>query len=191
MSANSERREHVGINASFENASGNNNTLGVSNVNGETRHNIPDEVSELSVQKHIFTGNHTLITAAPPYFPSTGETKMIEQKYKKYVGQRLCALAVTPKTKNYEKEEINVLFGFNTSRLSMLVSNEKNSNLQNGYFDSITGFDDFNTVDWDLDGKTPLHSFKDEEIGYYLHYLAFSAQQNHQARKQSKSNKIQ
>ena len=49
VSANSERREHVGINASFENASGNNNTLGVSNVNDETRHNIPDEVSELSV----------------------------------------------------------------------------------------------------------------------------------------------
>ena len=49
VSANSERREHVGINASFENASGNNNRLGVSNVNDETRHNIPDEVSELSV----------------------------------------------------------------------------------------------------------------------------------------------
>ena len=40
VSANSERREHVGINASFENASGNNNTLGVSNVIDETRHNI-------------------------------------------------------------------------------------------------------------------------------------------------------
>ena len=49
VSANSERREHVGINVSFENASGNNKTLGVSNVNDETRHNIPDEVSELSV----------------------------------------------------------------------------------------------------------------------------------------------
>ena len=45
VSANSERREHVGIKASFENASGNSNTLGVSNVNDETRHNIPDEVS--------------------------------------------------------------------------------------------------------------------------------------------------
>ena len=49
VSANSERRELVGINAFFENASGNNNTLGVSIVNDETRHNIPDEVSELSV----------------------------------------------------------------------------------------------------------------------------------------------
>ena len=49
VSANSERREHVGINASFENASGNNNTIGVSNVIDETRHNSPDEVSEMSV----------------------------------------------------------------------------------------------------------------------------------------------
>ena len=48
VSANSERREHVGISTSFENASGNNDTLGVSNVNDETRQNIPDEVSELS-----------------------------------------------------------------------------------------------------------------------------------------------
>ena len=48
-SANSERSEHVGISASFENASENNNTLGVSNVNYETRHDIQAEVSELSV----------------------------------------------------------------------------------------------------------------------------------------------
>ena len=60
VSANSERREHIGINASFENASGNNNTLGVSNVNDETRHNIPDE--------HILIGKHILIT------PSAKET---------------------------------------------------------------------------------------------------------------------
>ena len=36
VSASSERKEHVGINASFVNASGNNNTLGVSNANDET-----------------------------------------------------------------------------------------------------------------------------------------------------------
>ena len=45
FTANSERGEHVGINVSFENASGNNNALHVSNVNDETRNNIPDEVS--------------------------------------------------------------------------------------------------------------------------------------------------
>ena len=54
VSASSERREHIGINASFESAYGIENTLGVSNVNGETRHDIPDEVSELSVPETRF-----------------------------------------------------------------------------------------------------------------------------------------
>ena len=66
MSANSDRREQVGINVSFESASENNNTLGVSNVNDETRHNIPDEVSELSVPETHFDRqphtHHTLST---------------------------------------------------------------------------------------------------------------------------------
>ena len=60
VSANSERKERVGINASFENASRNNDTLDVSNVNDETRHNIPDEVSELSVpETHFDRQAHT------------------------------------------------------------------------------------------------------------------------------------
>ena len=60
VSANSERREHVGIITFFENASGNNNTLGVSNINDETRHDIPDEVSELSVpETHFDLQAHT------------------------------------------------------------------------------------------------------------------------------------
>ena len=60
VSANSERREHVGISTSFENASGNNDTLGVSNVNDETRHKTPDEVSELSVpETHFDRQAHT------------------------------------------------------------------------------------------------------------------------------------
>ena len=54
VTANSERGERVGINASFENASENNNTLRVPNVNDETRLNIPDEVSELSVPETRF-----------------------------------------------------------------------------------------------------------------------------------------
>ena len=75
VSANSERREHVGIDASFENASGNNHILGVSNVNDETRQSIPGEVSELSVSEtrfdrqphthHMVTGQ----TAQPNQFP--------------------------------------------------------------------------------------------------------------------------
>ena len=39
----------MGITASFEKASENNNVLHISNVNDETRNNIPDELSELSV----------------------------------------------------------------------------------------------------------------------------------------------
>ena len=54
VSASSERWEHIGINASFENASANDNTLGVSIVNDETRHDIWDEVSELSVPETRF-----------------------------------------------------------------------------------------------------------------------------------------
>ena len=54
VSANSERGERVGINASFENASKNNDTLDVSNVNDETRQNNPDEVSELSASETHF-----------------------------------------------------------------------------------------------------------------------------------------
>ena len=77
VSANSELREHVGINAFFENASGNNNTLGVSNVNDETRHNIPVKVIELSVPEthfdrqphthHMVTGQKTQTNQFPEF----------------------------------------------------------------------------------------------------------------------------
>ena len=50
MSANSERREHTGINASFKNASENNNAIGVTNINDEARRKSQDGVSDLSVQ---------------------------------------------------------------------------------------------------------------------------------------------
>ena len=74
MSASSERREHTGINASFENASENNNTIGVTNINDEARRNSQDGVSELSVSgtqfdqqshiHHVVTGvkeRHTML----------------------------------------------------------------------------------------------------------------------------------
>ena len=54
VTANSERGEHVGLSASFINASGNNNILHVSNVNDESRHNIPDELCELSFPETRF-----------------------------------------------------------------------------------------------------------------------------------------
>ena len=64
VTANSERGEHVGISASFENSSGNNTVLHVSNVNDETRHDIPDKVSELWVPETRFdrqTHTHHLV----------------------------------------------------------------------------------------------------------------------------------
>ena len=60
VTSNSERGEYVGIIAFFQNASWNNNILHVSNVNDETRHNIPGEVSELSVpETHFDRQTHT------------------------------------------------------------------------------------------------------------------------------------
>ena len=67
VSANSERREHAGINAFFENASENNNKLNATIENDETRQNIHDEVSELSVPgKHFDRQRHThhMVTGA-------------------------------------------------------------------------------------------------------------------------------
>ena len=82
VTANSERGENVGIDASFGNASGNNSTLGVSNANDETQHNIPDELSELSVPDthfdrqphthHMVTGQTVQTNQIPEYL--TGHT---------------------------------------------------------------------------------------------------------------------
>ena len=49
VAAYSESKEHIGINASFENASRNNNVQHISSRNDEARNNNLDEVSELSV----------------------------------------------------------------------------------------------------------------------------------------------
>ena len=69
VTANSERGEHVGIDASFENASGNNNILHVRNVKDETRYNIPDEVSESSFPETHFdrqAHTHHMVTGKQP-----------------------------------------------------------------------------------------------------------------------------
>ena len=65
MSASSERREHTGINACFENSSENNNTIGVTNIKDEARRNSQDGVSELSVPGTQFdrqSHNHHVVT---------------------------------------------------------------------------------------------------------------------------------
>ena len=65
VAANSECREHVRINDLLENASGNNNLRLVLNKNDETRNNIPDKVSELSVpETHFDRQTHTHHTNA-------------------------------------------------------------------------------------------------------------------------------
>ena len=76
VNANSERGEHVRINASSEKAS-ENNKLHASNVNDETRHKIPDEVKELSVPEtnfdrqahthHMMTGQTTQTNQIPEF----------------------------------------------------------------------------------------------------------------------------
>ena len=78
MSANSERREHTGINASFENASENNNTIGVTNTNDEARHNSQDGVSELSVPGTQFDGQshiHHVVTGVKDATPCWQEVQ--------------------------------------------------------------------------------------------------------------------
>ena len=86
VSANSERRERVGINASSENASKNNDTLDATNVNDETRHNNPDEVSELSVPETHFdrqAHTHHMVTKVgssnPTHHMVTGQTAQTNQ----------------------------------------------------------------------------------------------------------------
>ena len=83
VAANSERGEHVGVNASFENASGNDKTLRASILSDETRNNILHEVSDLSVPETRFdrqTHTHHIekyldfqfcsITCSQPPFPT-------------------------------------------------------------------------------------------------------------------------
>ena len=60
VTADSERREHSGITAIFENVPERNNTTHVLNTNDETRNKIPDWVSELTVpDTHFDRQPHT------------------------------------------------------------------------------------------------------------------------------------
>ena len=84
VSANSERREHAGINAFFENASENHNKLNATNENDETRQNIHDKVSEFTVPgthfdrqphtHHLMKGakeRHDILTGGSEEFRNT------------------------------------------------------------------------------------------------------------------------
>ena len=81
--ANSEGKEHVGINASCDNASGNNNVQQVPDRKDETRNNISDEVSELSFAEthfHRQTRSHHMVT---------GQTTQTNQVPEFYTGRNL------------------------------------------------------------------------------------------------------
>ena len=100
VSANSERREQVGISTSFENASENNDTLGVSNVNDETRQNIPDEVSELSVSETRFDRQ-----------PHTHHTRQTGQSLEETWNFRSTSSELLPEVMKLENAKKCFLFG--------------------------------------------------------------------------------
>ena len=105
VSANSERRKHAGIDAFFKNASENNNKLNTTNENDETRQNIHDEVSELSVPgthfdrqphtHHMVTGakeRHDILTGGSKEFRNThhmvtGQTAQTNQFHEFLTGR--------------------------------------------------------------------------------------------------------
>ena len=91
VTANSEREERVGINASFKNASENNNTLRVPNVTDETRQNISDEVSELSVPETHFDRQphiHHMVTGVKErHNMLTGDSEQIHNCHHMVTGQ--------------------------------------------------------------------------------------------------------
>ena len=85
VSVNSERREHTGVNASFENASGNNDTQVISKVNDETRHSITEEVSELSVPETHFDRQphtHHMVTGVKEHHNKL--TEVLEQIHNRH-----------------------------------------------------------------------------------------------------------
>ena len=91
VSANSERGERVGISASFENASKNNDTLDVSNVNDESRQNNPDEVSELSASETHFDWqpqtHHMVIGVIERHNRLPGSSEHIHNSHHMVTGQ--------------------------------------------------------------------------------------------------------
>ena len=83
VTANSERGEHIGIDASLKNASGYNNVLHVSNVNDETRSQNLDKIAELSISETRFDRKtHT-------YHMVTGQTTQTNQMLDFFIGRIL------------------------------------------------------------------------------------------------------
>ena len=117
VTANSERWEHVGIDASFENESGNNNTLHASNVNDETRHNIPDEVGELSaLEAHFNRQTHT-------HHMVTGQTTQTNQ-----ISEFLTGRILTPRNPpSHQQQNLSTQVSQDNS-LPMVEQTPRNQN---------------------------------------------------------------
>ena len=133
VSANSERREHVGINAPFENATGNNDTLDVSNVNDETRHNIPDEVSGLSVpETHFGRQPHT-------HHMVTGQTAQTSQ-FPEFLTERILTPR-NPPSHQYQNLSTQVSQDNNLPVVEQLPRNQNSdaNNSINRLADAIAG----------------------------------------------------
>ena len=133
VSANSERSEGVGINASFENASKNNDTPDVSNVNDETRYNTPDEVSELSVpETHFYRQTHT-------HHMVTGQTAQTNH-YPKFLTGRIVT-ARNPPSHQYQNLSTQVSQDNNLPVVEQTPRNENSdaNNSINRLADAIAG----------------------------------------------------
>ena len=133
VSANSERREHVGINASFGNASGNNDTLGVSNAIHETRHNIPDGVSDMSLPETHFDQQpqtHHMVT---------GQTAQTNQFTEFLTGRILTPR--NPPSHQYQNLSTQVSKDNNLPRVEQTRRNENSdaNNSINSLADAIAG----------------------------------------------------
>ena len=159
VSANSECREHVGINTSFENASGNNNTLGVSNVNDETRHNVPDEVSELSVQETQFDRQaHTHHSDQLFFYVSTRFEQNIWQNDR--VFEPLFLKLIGPCITSYKLWQPNVLRILTVSRYCVHNSCflEKETNAPDVCHQKVSNHNQFFHAS-SMSGKNAEHTF--------------------------------
>ena len=129
VAANSECREHIGIDASFGNASGKNNIRQVSNGNDETRNNILDEVSEFSVPETRFDRQlHT-------HNMMTGQTTQTNQIPEFITGRILTQH--NPQSHQRQKLATQVPQGTNLSKVKQTPRNSDANNSINRLVDAI------------------------------------------------------
>ena len=117
VAANSERGEHVGINTSIEKASKNNSIPHVSNVNDESRHKVPDEVSESSVPETRFDRQ------AHTHHMVTGQTARTNQILEFLTGRVLTPRS--PSSHQYQKLSTQVS---QDNNLPMVEETSRNQN---------------------------------------------------------------